>query len=322
MARRIVTLLLMATCSLSFAANKPVVTVLDLTIDQVSQSEMRTVVSLLTSALFKTGKLTVIDVAQRDTILKEIEFSAQDCSDEACQLEIGKLLAAEYIVVGRFGKLGKKYILSVKMIETSTSRAVSTADGAYAELDEIMDDMANLASQLAGAGNEAAAQATAASPAATQPSTAPAEETKPAQPAVATKPRATQARIAPVRIAALVSAGGAVACAAVAVPLLLGAINYLNGPVDTAFRAYMAEPDGSTLVSDLYTTYLGQFDSYKGRLIPAVAVGGGAAALLIAAGVLFIVPVPTTAKAQPAAVSVVPTASGIYLSFHVPAARR
>lgn len=296
MASRVLFVLLVVACGLAFGADNPVVTVLDFQVDQVSDSEMRTVISLLSSALFRTGRLTVIDVTERDSLLKEIEFSVKDCTDQNCQLEIGKLLAAEYIVVGRFAKLGKRFVLSVKMLETATSRTVSAADGAYTELDEVVRDMPKLATQLAGAVSAGAPKAPASRPAVTP----------------AARPQAT---IAPVRIAALASAGGAVACAAVATPLLIGAVQYLRGPVETAFQSYMAEPEGSTVISSLYTAYLGEYDVYRRKFIPGAVLAGGTVALGVLATVLFVAPAPV-------AVSVVPLRSGVVLSVSIPAGRR
>jgi hypothetical protein len=139
------------------AQNKPIITVLDFSTDGVSNSEMRTIVSLLSSALFQTQRFTVIDVSERDRLLKELEFSVAECSDESCQLEIGRLLAAEQIVVGNLGKVGSRYILSAKMLETETARTLSTADGVYDDLDALVDDLFALAGKLSGAPTEGTA---------------------------------------------------------------------------------------------------------------------------------------------------------------------
>jgi hypothetical protein len=131
--------------------SKPIITVLDFQIDGISEKEMRSIISLLSSALFKTGKYKVIDVTQRDTLLKEVEFSASGCTDESCQLKIGKMLSAEMIVVGTMGKVGSRYFLSAKMLETETADTRSVADGVYTSLDGMVDDIQNIATKLAEA---------------------------------------------------------------------------------------------------------------------------------------------------------------------------
>lgn len=133
-----------------YAGEKPIISVLDFHTDEgISVNEMKVYISLLTSALFKTGVYTVIDVSERERLLSELEFSVSDCSDESCQLEIGKLLAAEAIVIGRIGRLGSRYILTVKMLETDTGRAINTADGVYENLDDMVDNVKNIAGEIA-----------------------------------------------------------------------------------------------------------------------------------------------------------------------------
>ena len=81
--------------SVLYSQEKPIITVLDFSVNNISENDMRSIISFLSAALFDTGEVTVIDASQRDTILAELSFSASGCSDESCQLEIGKLLSAE-----------------------------------------------------------------------------------------------------------------------------------------------------------------------------------------------------------------------------------
>jgi hypothetical protein len=55
---------------LAAAQPKPVIAVLDFKTSGVSEREMKSIISLLSNSLFKTGKFTVIDVAQREALLK------------------------------------------------------------------------------------------------------------------------------------------------------------------------------------------------------------------------------------------------------------
>ena len=138
----------------------PIITVLDFKTEGVSESEMRTVISLLSSALFQTRRFQVIDVTERERLLRELEFSVADCTDESCQLEIGRLLSAESIVVGTMGRVGSRYVLAAKILETETARTQNTADGIYPNLDALVDDIFELAKVLAQApSQEAVAEA-------------------------------------------------------------------------------------------------------------------------------------------------------------------
>ena len=150
MKRTLIFLLIIFIGFVTFSQEKPIITVLDFKIEGgVSRSEMRTLISLLSSALFQTKKYTVLDVSERESLLKEMEFSVGDCSDESCQLEIGRLLSAEAVVIGTLGKFGTKYILSSKLLETETTRTINTADGIYSNLDEMVEDIIIVAGKLA-----------------------------------------------------------------------------------------------------------------------------------------------------------------------------
>ncbi len=63
-------------------------------------------------------------------------------------LEIGKMLSAEAIIVGSIGQVGTKYVLSAKMLETETARTLNTADGIYKDLDELLDNIFDVAGEL------------------------------------------------------------------------------------------------------------------------------------------------------------------------------
>jgi hypothetical protein len=129
--------------------NKSIITVLNFSTNGVSEHEMKALISLLSSALFQTGKYTVIDVSERDRLLKEMEFSASECTEESCQLQMGRMLSAESIVVGNITKVGTRYVLSAKILETETARTQNTSDGIYPTLDAMLDDIFTLANKLA-----------------------------------------------------------------------------------------------------------------------------------------------------------------------------
>jgi hypothetical protein len=136
---------------------------------------MTAIVEFLSAELFNTKKYIVIDVSQRQTILEEMEFSMQGCTDETCALEIGKMLSAELIVVGNLSKVGSRYLMSVKMLQTETSRTIGTANGKFKDLDELIDGLTDIAFTLAGAEETTTAAAAPAAepekPVETQPET-------------------------------------------------------------------------------------------------------------------------------------------------------
>ncbi len=47
------------------------------------------------------------------------------------------------IVVGSLSKIGSRYVLSCKLLETQTGKPLGTGDGIYANLDAMVDDLRN-----------------------------------------------------------------------------------------------------------------------------------------------------------------------------------
>jgi tetratricopeptide (TPR) repeat protein len=119
--------------------NLPLITVLDLRIENLDQSVGNLIVDLLSSALIGTKKYRVLERGQREAIMKEIEYSHSDNVDEEYQLGLGKLLAADKIVIGSLGMIGKRYILNLKMLNVETGEAVSSSYQIFQSLEEMVD---------------------------------------------------------------------------------------------------------------------------------------------------------------------------------------
>jgi TolB-like protein len=126
--------------SLSFGQNRDIITVLDFKTSAISHEEMVVFVDYLIAQIVESGKFTVIDRTQRNTILMEQEFSVTDCVEESCQLNIGKMLAAKYIMVGSIGKFGDMYILNTKFINVETGETIKTSSEKYNSLNQMLDN--------------------------------------------------------------------------------------------------------------------------------------------------------------------------------------
>ncbi|MBN1646568.1 MAG: hypothetical protein JW874_00925 [Spirochaetales bacterium] len=127
---------------------KPVIAVMDFTASGVSEQEMKMVISLISSTLYQSELFKVIDIGQRDTLLDELEFSLSGCTDEACALEVGQMLAAELLVVGQLGRLGQRYAITLKLMNVENGETEGTADGVYVTFDEMVDGLGPLSGIL------------------------------------------------------------------------------------------------------------------------------------------------------------------------------
>lgn len=139
-----------ALCGWAQAEAKPTICVLDFKTSGISRSEMEVFVDYLSSYIVESDQFRVIDRSQRETILKELEFSAADCTDEGCQLEIGKLLAASQIIVGSVGTVGGRHLLTIKMIDVESGQTLRSSSESYGSLEEMIDDTERLAVGFSG----------------------------------------------------------------------------------------------------------------------------------------------------------------------------
>jgi hypothetical protein len=191
----IVVLALSCTLGAHAEQPKPILSILDLRTSGVSKADADVLLDYLSSHLVESGEYTVIDRSQRETVLKEIEFSQSDCTDEACQLRIGKLLSANRIVIGSVGKLEQTYLLTLKMIEVETGRLLRAVSGQYKGMGEMIGDGKELVRSLVGpAGRtetaEEPADARKAASAGPPAKTAPVVRTAPVDPSPAALARA------------------------------------------------------------------------------------------------------------------------------------
>jgi len=104
----------------------------------VSEQDVSVVTDLLSSSLANTGSFQVFERNQIDAVLKEIEFSQSSISDAGSQIEVGKLLAADYVVVGSVASVGTKIIVDAKLVAVATGQTVVSASEIKASLDDII----------------------------------------------------------------------------------------------------------------------------------------------------------------------------------------
>lgn len=138
------------TASTSTESNqrKPILTVLDFQIKNLSKEDAFLIVDLFSSVLIQTNHYRVIDRSQRETLLKEIETSQAECFDEKCQLQIGRLLSADKIVMGSLGVVQSSYILNVKLVDVATGETVSSAYKIFKSLEELLNGCPEIAAKL------------------------------------------------------------------------------------------------------------------------------------------------------------------------------
>lgn len=131
-------LLLLFVSSDAWASDKAVVAVFDIEsrAPGVSRESLLALGDYLTTRLTETGRYQVVPREQIKAQLGRQKAKSYDtCYDEACQIEIGKELAAEQVVATRIAKLGKRCLVTMKLFELRSATAGGGAT-AHAECTE------------------------------------------------------------------------------------------------------------------------------------------------------------------------------------------
>ena len=263
-------ILLLLFLAASVPADEPAtLTVLDFEVNNISEKDMKSIVSYLSASIFDTGLYRVIDTAQRDTILEEMEFSLSGCTDESCQLEVGRLLSAEIIVTGDISLVGGRYICTARMLDTETSETLASAKTIRDDLGSLIDGMPSFARRLCGLEEEATDIAS--------------ERTR--------TPGSFR------KIASWSTLGLGVAASGVGGYLIYAALDYRDTYVAPARAAYEDDTvtDFGGLTPDeyytgLYKTYEGYFTEFKGKALTALILSGAGILSLGTSAALFLIP--------------------------------
>ena len=131
-------------------------TVLDLDTSGVSAADARIIESNIATTIMQTGAYQVIGRSEREAILQEVGYQSSDCADEKCQIEIGKLLSADLIVVGTVDKADTKLAVHLKVIEVESGLTVRSSSHSYESLAELVKDSQRLTLEVVDAGSSPA----------------------------------------------------------------------------------------------------------------------------------------------------------------------
>ncbi|MBN1648620.1 MAG: hypothetical protein JW874_11365 [Spirochaetales bacterium] len=110
--------------------------------------DMKSVISRLSSEIFKIGAYEIVDINQRETLLSEMTFALSGAASEENLVEIGRLLSAQFLVTGSLRMIKNKVLLSCKLVETETGKTLDTLDGSYSSVRNLLDASPDIAKRL------------------------------------------------------------------------------------------------------------------------------------------------------------------------------
>lgn len=116
------------------------IAVIDIDSQDLSKSACISLSNVVRKELLKTGNFRVVDRNNMQEILDEHGFQQSGlCTDLACMVKLGQLLGVRKMLGGSIGKLGKKYIIDLKLVDVETGQIEKMESenyvGAVEELD-------------------------------------------------------------------------------------------------------------------------------------------------------------------------------------------
>ncbi len=127
---------------------KPRVALLNITAKNTSATYGEVVGDILEVAIYKTGRFDLLERNRVSSILKEQDFQGSGCTDEACAVEIGKLLSAEMVILGSIIKLGS-FTITLKLVDIQKGRVIVADSGTAATESDIQSAVDKIAERIA-----------------------------------------------------------------------------------------------------------------------------------------------------------------------------
>jgi len=114
----------------------------------VSAGDAAVISDMVRNQLIKEGAFNIVEKANMDKVLGEQAFQQTGCTTQECAVKLGKVLNVKYLVVGSFGKALEQYVLSMRVIDVETAKAVYSDEAYGKNLPEVRDGITTMASNL------------------------------------------------------------------------------------------------------------------------------------------------------------------------------
>ena len=99
------------------AEEKMRIAILDLKPDGVTEQDARTISNMIRNEFINMEDFIVVERNQMDEILNEQGLQQTGCTDQACAVELGKLISARKMLVGEVMPLGEAFVITVRIVD-------------------------------------------------------------------------------------------------------------------------------------------------------------------------------------------------------------
>lgn len=116
----------------------------DIVGNAITADEAEAITELYIAELVDAGVVKIVDRANFDKVMKEINFQSSDWSNSEKTAKLGKALNAKFISRGKIMKLGSKLTISVSVIDIQTAENVAATKATYEDIDELVSKLYKL----------------------------------------------------------------------------------------------------------------------------------------------------------------------------------
>jgi TolB-like protein len=129
-------------------AEKIRIAIIDFKPDGVTRTFSRRVSELIRNEMINTGSYTIIERTSMDSILKEQAFQQAGCTDDSCAVTIGRLLSAKKMLIGTILKLGKRTVITGRIVDVERGTADFSHSQVVRSEDQLFDAISLFAKNL------------------------------------------------------------------------------------------------------------------------------------------------------------------------------
>ena len=136
---------LIASFGLVFAQSRSMAVMpFDVVGNAVTADEAEAITELYISVLVDAGVVKIVDRANFDKIMKELNFQSSDWSNSEKTAKLGKALNAKFISRGKIMKLGSKLTISASVIDIQTAENIASTKATYQDIDDLVSNLYEL----------------------------------------------------------------------------------------------------------------------------------------------------------------------------------
>jgi TolB-like protein len=126
------------------------IAVLDFKTINLPAEKSRIVSELIRTDLINTNKFIVIERSQVDMIFKEHGFASTGFTDESSAVKIGKILAAQKILIGTVMKVGDSIVVTCRVVDVEKGIADASAKVTADSEESLVSETGTLVASLTG----------------------------------------------------------------------------------------------------------------------------------------------------------------------------